>query len=98
MGAVVGTIPRMPLTVGEVFAGYRILPTLGVGGMGEVYLVAHSRLPRQDALKILPSGPCAISSTGFYGQLPADPMSAWIMLDIGYQQRNGLADYLGFWS
>ena len=45
----------MPLANGEVFAGYRILRTLGVGGMGEVYLVAHPRLPRQDALKILPA-------------------------------------------
>lgn len=45
----------MPLADGEVFAGYRILRTLGLGGMGEVYLVQHPRLPRQDALKILPA-------------------------------------------
>lgn len=45
----------MPLANGEVFAGYRILRPLGFGGMGEVYLVAHPRLPRQDALKILPA-------------------------------------------
>ena len=45
----------MPLAIGEVFAGYRILRPLGIGGMGEVYLVAHPRLPRQDALKILPA-------------------------------------------
>lgn len=44
----------MPLANGDVFAGYRILRTLGVGGMGEVYLAQHPRLPRQDALKILP--------------------------------------------
>ena len=44
----------MPLANGEHFAGYRILRPLGFGGMGEVYLVAHPRLPRQDALKILP--------------------------------------------
>lgn len=45
----------MPLANGEVFAEYRILRPLGFGGMGEVYLVAHPRLPRQEALKILPA-------------------------------------------
>lgn len=44
----------MPLANGDVFAGFQILRSLGVGGMGEVYLVAHPRLPRQEALKILP--------------------------------------------
>lgn len=44
----------MPLANGDVFAGYQILRPLGFGGMGEVYLVQHPRLPRHDALKILP--------------------------------------------
>ena len=44
----------MPLADGEVFAGYTVLRTLGVGGMGEVYLAQHPRLPRRDALKVLP--------------------------------------------
>jgi hypothetical protein len=44
----------MPLANGQVFAGYRILRLLGSGGMGEVYLAQHPRLPRRDALKILP--------------------------------------------
>ena len=43
----------MPLRIGETFAGYRILRLLGSGGMGEVYLVEHPRLPRHDALKVL---------------------------------------------
>lgn len=43
----------MPLNNGEVFAGYVIQRMLGTGGMGEVYLAQHPRLPRQDALKIL---------------------------------------------
>ena len=43
----------MSLAPGEVFAGYTILRLLGSGGMGEVYLAQHPRLPRQDALKIL---------------------------------------------
>src|SRR5262245_58963315 len=45
---------RMSLAAGDTFAGFRILRQLGSGGMGEVYLVDHPRLPRQEALKILP--------------------------------------------
>ncbi|MET9201189.1 protein kinase [Gordonia sp. NPDC003585] len=52
----------MSLHPGQSFAGYRIVRQLGAGGMGEVYLADHPRLPRQDALKILPAG------------LSADPM------------------------
>jgi serine/threonine-protein kinase len=43
----------MPLEEGTTFAGYTIVRRLGSGGMGEVYLVRHPRLPRQDALKVL---------------------------------------------
>ena len=43
----------MPLANGEVFAGYTILRLLGSGGMGEVYLAEHPRLPRREALKVL---------------------------------------------
>ncbi|MCT7372638.1 serine/threonine-protein kinase [Mycolicibacterium llatzerense] len=43
----------MSLRIGETFAGYRILKLIGSGGMGEVYLVEHPRLPRQDVLKAL---------------------------------------------
>src|SRR6201988_3623913 len=44
----------MPLNPGDVFAGYTIVRRLGTGGMGQVYLAQHPRLPRRDALKILP--------------------------------------------
>ena len=37
-------------------AGYRVLRQLGAGGMGQVFLVQHPRLPRQDALKLLDAG------------------------------------------
>lgn len=43
----------MSLTIGDTFAGYRVLRLLGSGGMGQVYLVQHPRLPRQEALKVL---------------------------------------------
>ncbi len=45
----------MSLVVGQVFAGYTILRVLGAGGMGRVYLATHPRLPREDALKVLPA-------------------------------------------
>lgn len=41
------------LASGDVFAGYEVQRKLGAGGMGEVYLAKHPRLPRLYALKIL---------------------------------------------
>jgi len=37
-------------------AEYRIIRQLGAGGMGQVFLVQHPRLPRRDALKLLDAG------------------------------------------
>ncbi|MEE6167850.1 MULTISPECIES: RCC1 domain-containing protein [unclassified Mycolicibacterium] len=43
----------MEIEPGGVFAGYRVLSTLGVGGMGTVYLVEHPHLMRREALKVI---------------------------------------------
>lgn len=51
----------MPLAAGEEIAGYTIVRSLGAGGMGEVYLAQHPRLPRYDALKVLSATVCADS-------------------------------------
>jgi serine/threonine protein kinase, bacterial len=51
----------MPLADGQVIAGYTILRSLGAGGMGEVYLVQHPRLPRRDALKVMSASVCSES-------------------------------------
>jgi serine/threonine protein kinase, bacterial len=45
----------MPLDDGAIFAGFRIARLPGSGGMGEVYLAQHPRLPRREALKVLSS-------------------------------------------
>ncbi|KZS60101.1 Serine/threonine-protein kinase PknF [Mycobacterium pseudokansasii] len=42
------------LSEGELFAGYTIVRRLGAGGMGKAYPAQHPRLPRRDALTILP--------------------------------------------
>jgi serine/threonine protein kinase len=58
-----GYDPAVPLRDGDVLAGYTIVRLLGSGGMGEVYLAQHPRLPRRDALKVLPA---SVSADGEY--------------------------------
>jgi serine/threonine-protein kinase len=44
----------MTLGAGHQFAGYTVVRLVGAGGMGEVFLAQHPRLPgRRDALKLL---------------------------------------------
>ncbi|APT10304.1 MULTISPECIES: serine/threonine-protein kinase [Mycobacterium avium complex (MAC)] len=45
--------PRLTIGNGASFAGYTILRQLGAGGMAEVYLALHPRLPRRDVIKVL---------------------------------------------
>lgn len=45
--------PRVAVGNGASFAGYTILRQLGAGGMAEVYLALHPRLPRRDVIKVL---------------------------------------------
>ena len=47
------TGPRPSIASGAPFAGYTILRPLGAGGMAEVYLALHPRLPRRDVIKVL---------------------------------------------
>src|SRR6266550_4821210 len=46
---------QIHLAAGQQIDHYRILSLLGVGGMGEVYLVRDTTLGRQAAIKLLPS-------------------------------------------
>ncbi|MEU0497290.1 serine/threonine-protein kinase [Mycobacterium sp. NPDC006124] len=49
----------MPLRSGDVFAGYTVVRLLGEGASGAVYLTAHPRTLRQDALRVLPAAASA---------------------------------------
>ncbi|CDO88476.1 nuclease PIN [Mycobacterium triplex] len=44
---------RPAMANGASFAGYTVLRPLGAGGMAEVYLALHPRLPRRDVIKVL---------------------------------------------
>jgi serine/threonine protein kinase, bacterial len=48
-----GSRARPAMANGASFAGYTILRPLGAGGMAEVYLALHPRLPRRDVIKVL---------------------------------------------
>lgn len=52
-------LARMPLRSGDVFAGYTVVRLLSAGTNGEVYLTAHPRTLRQDALRVLPASTSA---------------------------------------
>jgi serine/threonine-protein kinase len=85
----------MPLADGTTFAGYTIVRRLGSGGMGEVYLAQHPRLPRQDALKILRA---EVSADGEYRERferEADVAAAlWHPHIVGVHDRGEFAGQL----
>jgi serine/threonine protein kinase, bacterial len=60
----------MPLKNGQVFAGVVIRRFPSAGGMSEVYLVRHPRLPRLDALKVLP--PALRRNAGYRHRLDSE--------------------------
>src|SRR5271170_733624 len=62
----------MSLAAGTTFDGYTILRPLGSGGMAEVYLAQHPRLPRRDALKVLSEAVTADSNFRERFQCEAD--------------------------
>ena len=45
----------MTLSAGTRLGPYEVLSPLGAGGMGEVYRARDTRLPREVAIKIVPS-------------------------------------------
>jgi eukaryotic-like serine/threonine-protein kinase len=47
------TSKRQPLVPGESIRHYKIISTIGTGGMGEVYLAEDTRLGRRVAIKLL---------------------------------------------
>jgi serine/threonine protein kinase, bacterial len=76
------------LSNGATFAGFTIIRLLGSGGMGEVYLVKHPRLPRNDALKILPADVSADSEFRARFNREADLASAlWHPNIVGVRDR-----------
>lgn len=44
----------MPLTPSTKLGNYKILASIGAGGMGEVYVAEDRKLSRKVALKVLP--------------------------------------------
>ena len=75
-------------TEGAVFAGYTIVRRLGAGGMGEVYLAQHPRLPRRDALKILPDELTENSNSASAStERPTSPASLYNEHIVGIHDR-----------
>jgi serine/threonine-protein kinase len=85
----------MPLAEGQTLAGYTIVRSLGQGGMGEVYLARHPRLPRHDALKVLSAAVCADNEYRERFLREAEIAAAlWHPHIVAVHDRGGFADQL----
>ena len=85
----------MSVPVGTTIAGYTILRVLGSGGMAEVYLAQHPRLPRRDALKVLSEAVTADSNFRERFQREADLAGAlWHPNIVGVHDRGEFDGHL----
>jgi len=85
----------MSVPVGTTVAGYTILRVLGSGGMAEVYLAQHPRLPRRDALKVLSEAVTADSNFRERFQREADLAGAlWHPNIVGVHDRGEFDGHL----
>src|SRR5271156_3028154 len=82
----------MPLSDGATFAGFAIVRRLGAGGMGDVYLVQHPRLPRLQALRILPVELSGDAEFRARFQREADLVASLAHPDIGGGHDRGESD------
>jgi serine/threonine protein kinase len=57
------------LQPGSDFGSFRVLELLGIGGMGEVYLVKRAHLDRPDALKVLNQNADGATATRFLREM-----------------------------
>ena len=78
----------MPLLTGARLGQYQILGAIGAGGMGEVYRARDTRLNRDVALKILPSGhvPPSMMAAAYWLGGQRDAAVAW--LDRAYREHD----------
>lgn len=89
------TILPMPLVSGATAAGFNIVRLLGEGQIGELYVAEHPRLPRQYALKILPTDMSADPEYRFRFQQQSDQAAALSHPNIvGLHDRGEFEDRL----
>jgi serine/threonine protein kinase len=86
----------MSLNNGDVSAGYTIVKRLGSGGMGEVYLAQHPRLPRRDAFKVLPAALTA--DHGFRQRFSRAPKTMKVSTEIIRKERIAPAVHRDEWA
>ena len=85
----------MPLVSGATAAGFNIVRLLGGGQIGELYVAAHPRLPRQYALKILPADLSADPEYRFRFHQESDRAAAlWHPNIVGLHDRGEFDDRL----